>query len=94
MAIRSVVFDLFDTLVDLRAENIPAEQVGAHKLPASVRALHEEVARVSGTSFDDFAAALGEGRGGRRREQKRRRSGGACAALARVGPGRRGSGRI
>ena len=61
MAIRSVVFDLFDTLVDLRAENIPAEQVGAHKLPASVRALHEEVARVSGTSFDDFAAALGEG---------------------------------
>ena len=61
MAIRAIVFDLFDTLVDLRSENIPAEQHGEHKLPASVRAIYEEVARVSDVSFDAFAAALGEG---------------------------------
>ena len=61
MPIRAIVFDLFDTLVDLLSENIPAEQHGAHKLPASVRTLHEAVARVSDVSFDTFASALGEG---------------------------------
>ena len=61
MAIRAIVFDLFDTLVDLLSENIPAEQHGEHKLPASVRAIYDEVARVADVSFDAFAAALGEG---------------------------------
>ena len=61
MAIEAIVFDLFDTLVDLRSENIPAEQHGEHKLPASVRAIYDEVARVSDVSFEAFAAALGDG---------------------------------
>lgn len=61
MVIRAVVFDLFDTLVDLLSENIPAEQHGAHKLPASVRAIYEAVAEVSGASFEDFTEALGQG---------------------------------
>jgi putative hydrolase of the HAD superfamily len=61
MPVRAIVFDLFDTLVDLLSENIPAEQHGEHKLPASVRAIYDEVARVSDVSFDAFAAALGEG---------------------------------
>jgi hypothetical protein len=43
MPVRAIVFDLFDTLVDLLSENIPAEQHGEHKLPASVRAIYDEL---------------------------------------------------
>ena len=61
MAIRAVVFDLFDTLVDLLSENIPAERYGNNKLPASARALYEAVSEWSDASFETFTSALGEG---------------------------------
>lgn len=45
MAVRAVVFDLFDTLVDLRFEDLERLEHKGKWLPASVTALHETVAR-------------------------------------------------
>ena len=43
MPIRAVVFDLFDTLVDLRWERLPVTEHRGKRLPASTSALHERV---------------------------------------------------
>jgi len=43
--LRAVVFDLFDTLVDLRFEDLPKREHQGQRLPASVLDLHAEVAR-------------------------------------------------
>ena len=59
--IRGVVFDLFDTLVDLRWENLPSEQTPQGRLPASTRAMYAEFAEFSDASFEDFISALVEG---------------------------------
>lgn len=61
MPVRAIVFDLFDTLVDLVAENLSMEEHRGRRLPASVRLLHEEVARHADVSFDAFADALRAG---------------------------------
>jgi putative hydrolase of the HAD superfamily len=41
--LRAIVFDLFDTLVDLRFERLPVIEHEGKKLPASTSALHERV---------------------------------------------------
>ena len=58
--IRAVVFDLFDTLVDLYMEKIPRVEHRGFAIPASARALHAALPRRCGTDFDTFASVLGE----------------------------------
>ena len=41
MPIRAIVFDLFDTLVDLSMEGLPRVKVREHEFPSSLGALHE-----------------------------------------------------
>ncbi len=54
---RAVLFDLFDTLVDLRAEALPRVEHEGRWLPASAPRLHEAVAERAEVSFADFVAA-------------------------------------
>jgi FMN phosphatase YigB (HAD superfamily) len=61
MAIRAVVFDLFDTLVDLVWENLPVVEHRGARLPASVQAMHELLAERADVDFDAFTQALVEG---------------------------------
>ena len=58
MPIRAVVFDLFDTLVDLRAEDLPTEQYNGARIPASARRVHAVVAERHPVAFDAFQAAM------------------------------------
>jgi FMN phosphatase YigB (HAD superfamily) len=53
--IRAVVFDLFDTLVDLDFDRLPKPELGGRKLTPSVPALHEAVRRRIEVPFDVFA---------------------------------------
>ncbi len=57
MHVRAVVFDLFDTLVDLRFEELPRVEHQGHWLPASATLLHEAVAERAAVSFSEFVAA-------------------------------------
>jgi FMN phosphatase YigB (HAD superfamily) len=61
MAIRAVVFDLFDTLVDLVWENLPVVEHRGARLPASVQAMHELLAERADVDFDAFTRALVDG---------------------------------
>ena len=57
--IRAVVFDLFETLVDLRWERVPRIDHGGRKLPAAFRAMHERVAEHrASVAFEAFVEAL------------------------------------
>ena len=58
MAIRAVVFDLFDTLVDLSMEDLPRVQVRGREIPSTMAALHEAALEGKEITFDDFADAL------------------------------------
>ncbi len=60
MQIRAVVFDLFDTLVDLHYENVPRREIDGKPLPPSAAELHEATRSRVEISFDDFAGALAE----------------------------------
>ena len=60
MAFRAVVFDLFDTLVDLRFEDLERIEHRGKALPASVTRLHACVAEHRALDLDTF---LGEMRG-------------------------------
>ena len=59
--IRAVVFDLFDTLVDLRFEDLPVREHRGKRLPASVLDLHAELARHSEVTLDALVDAFVEG---------------------------------
>lgn len=61
MPIRGLVFDLFDTLVDLRWENLPSEETPRGRLPASTREMYGALAEFSDAGFEDFVSALEEG---------------------------------
>ena len=61
MPIRAVVFDLFDTLVDLRWEKLPATEHKGKRLPATAPLLHGHVARHAEVDFDTFLETLLEG---------------------------------
>ncbi|MDJ0847542.1 MAG: HAD family hydrolase [Myxococcota bacterium] len=57
MSVRAVVFDLFDTLVDLRFEELPRVEHEGRWLPASATLLHEAVAERAEVSFADYVDA-------------------------------------
>jgi len=59
--IRAVVFDLFDTLVDLRWERLPVTEHRGKKLPASTPALHERVRSCCGVDLDAFLDTMMQG---------------------------------
>lgn len=61
MAIRAVVFDLFDTLVDLRAEDLPMEEHRGVRIPTSARRVHALVAERHPIGFDAFQEAMTSG---------------------------------
>jgi FMN phosphatase YigB (HAD superfamily) len=60
MTIRAVVFDLFDTLVDLSMNNLPRIEIGGRFVPSTAGALHEAVAAYSGVDLERFIAVLTE----------------------------------
>ncbi len=60
MAIRAVVFDLFDTLVDLSMRNLPRVEIGGRSVPSTAGVLHEVVADHSEIDFEHFIEALAE----------------------------------
>ncbi|MCP5069356.1 MAG: HAD family hydrolase, partial [bacterium] len=55
---RAVVFDLFDTLVDLTLDGLPMVRLRRHEFPSSLGVLHEVVGAFSDIGFEDFADAL------------------------------------
>ncbi len=55
MPIRFVVFDLFDTLVDLSMDGLPRVRVREHEFPSSLGALHELVSTHVDMNLEDFA---------------------------------------
>ncbi len=61
MPIRAIVFDLFDTLVDLRFEDLPSEEFEGHRIPASIRRVHGAVAERVDIDFGAFAEAVRAG---------------------------------
>jgi len=60
MAIRAVVFDLFDTLVDLSMHELPRVEIGGRWVPSTAGALHEIVAAHSDVDRERFIATLTE----------------------------------
>lgn len=60
MQIRAIVFDLFDTLVDLDFDNLPRAQIAGKPLPPSASALHEAALTRVEVAFDVFVGALAE----------------------------------
>jgi HAD superfamily hydrolase (TIGR01509 family) len=59
MAPRAVLFDLFDTLVDLLMESLPVLDVGGRRIPSTYGALHDVVLKRVGLDFESFARELG-----------------------------------
>ena len=60
MQIRAIVFDLFDTLVDLDFDSLPRPEVAGRPLPPSAAALHAAARERLAISFEDFGGALAE----------------------------------
>jgi HAD superfamily hydrolase (TIGR01509 family) len=60
MAIRAVVFDLFDTLVDLSMRDLPRIEIEGRSVPSTAGALHEVVAAHSDIDLERFIAVLTE----------------------------------
>ena len=58
MPLRAVVFDLFDTLVDLRFEDLPRMEHAGRRLPASLREMHAAAAEHRLLDFDEFLKEL------------------------------------
>ena len=61
MPVRAIVFDLFDTLVDLRSERVPFVEHRGKKLPASMPALHELIRSRCAVELDAFVDTMAEG---------------------------------
>jgi len=60
MAIRAVVFDLFDTLVDLLSESVPLMDYEGRKVPRFLHELHELVAERVAIDFASWLGAMRE----------------------------------
>ncbi|MCH2172828.1 HAD family hydrolase [Myxococcota bacterium] len=58
MPIRAIVFDLFDTLVDLRLEDFPQVEWKGREFASSLRVLHDVIAGTADVEFDHFAETL------------------------------------
>ena len=58
MPIRAVVFDLFDTLVDLHMDRLPPVEIEGKRYPSTAGHLHALVRERADVSWTDFAQAL------------------------------------
>lgn len=57
---RAILFDLFDTLVDLHMERLPESHVGGQRVNYTYPALHAEILRHADVAFDSFARELAD----------------------------------
>lgn len=60
MPIRAVVFDLFDTLVDLRMEDLPRLEFEGRRISGTARDLHRAAQARTGIAYEPFVRALVE----------------------------------
>jgi len=60
MSVRAVIFDLFDTLVDLRLEDFPQVEFRGHRFASSLEILHGVVNRNAEIEFEIFANTIFE----------------------------------
>jgi len=60
MRIRALVFDLFDTLIDLPMDALPRVTIAGNTFPSTVGALHEIFAARHPIDFEAFAKAMRE----------------------------------
>lgn len=60
MAVRAVIFDLFDTLVDLHMENLRPYDLGGRKISGTVERLHAVANESASVPFQRFAEMLGD----------------------------------
>ncbi len=68
MATRAILFDLFDTLVDLILESLPLIEMGQWRLPSTYQKLHQVIVQTTALDFERFAQELRSGdREGRQR---------------------------
>jgi len=58
MPTRAVVFDLFDTLVDLHMDRLPPVEIDGKRYPSTAGHLHALVQERAPVSWEDFAKAL------------------------------------
>src|SRR5512139_3604954 len=58
MPIRAVVFDLFDTLVDLHMDRLPPVEIEGKRYPSTAGHLHALVRERAEVSWEDFGKAL------------------------------------
>ena len=58
MAIRAVVFDLFDTLVDISMQDLPRIEIAGRSVPSTAGALQRAVAACAEVDFERFLGAL------------------------------------
>ena len=58
MPIRAVVFDLFDTLVDLHMSRLPPIEIDGRRFPSTAGVLHEHVKARAPVSWEEFGKAL------------------------------------
>jgi HAD superfamily hydrolase (TIGR01509 family) len=60
MPVRAVLFDLFDTLVDLPLDRLPAIEVGGRAVPSTAGALHAALAPRADVDLEALTATLRE----------------------------------
>jgi FMN phosphatase YigB (HAD superfamily) len=58
MPVRAVVFDLFDTLVDLPMDTLPRVAIGGREIPSTMGALHGALSERADVAFGDFARVV------------------------------------
>lgn len=56
--LRAVLFDLFDTLVDLPMDSLPRRTIAGREVPTTAGAVHAALARHAPVGFDAFAEAV------------------------------------
>jgi len=57
--VEGVVFDLFDTLIDLHFDRLPGVEVAGRRVPSTWSRLHAALPEDAGISWDEFTDALG-----------------------------------
>jgi 2-haloalkanoic acid dehalogenase type II len=58
VALRAILFDLFDTLVDLHMDRLPAVEIAGRRFPSTLGALHRTASAWTDASLEQFAAGL------------------------------------
>jgi HAD superfamily hydrolase (TIGR01549 family) len=58
MPVRAVVFDLFDTLVDLHMDRLPQVEIDGRRFPSTAGRLHALVVERAPVTWEDFTKAL------------------------------------